>query len=88
MERSGWRVTSFGGLLDAAVREQRPESVLSHAAKAIEIEDIYARLRELEAAAEQHPNSGGRRMKSDRLGSTTARLADPKRSRRTPKGLG
>jgi transposase-like protein len=35
------------------------EAVLSHAAKAIEIEDIDARLRELEGAAEA--NKGGRR---------------------------
>jgi hypothetical protein len=35
------------------------EAVLSHAAKAIEIEDIDARLRELERAAED--NKGGRR---------------------------
>jgi hypothetical protein len=36
------------------------EAVLSHAAKAIEIEDIDARLRELEAAAEANKN-GNRR---------------------------
>ncbi len=35
-----------------ATRVRAAEAVLSHAAKAIEIEDIDARLRELEAAAE------------------------------------
>jgi transposase-like protein len=40
-------------------RLRAADSVLSHAAKAIEIEDIDARLRELEAAAEA--NAGGRR---------------------------
>ncbi len=41
----------------ASTRVGAAESVLSHAAKAIEIEDIDARLRELEAAAEQHINA-------------------------------
>jgi hypothetical protein len=36
------------------------ERVLSHVAKAIEIEDIDARLRELEAAAEQHSKGGSK----------------------------
>ena len=40
-------------------RVRAAEAVLSHAAKAIEIEDIDARLRELEAAAEA--NKDGRR---------------------------
>lgn len=40
-------------------RLRAADSVLSHAAKAIEIEDIDARLRELEAAAEA--NRSGRR---------------------------
>jgi hypothetical protein len=42
-----------------ATRVRAAEAVLSHAAKAIEIEDIDARLRELEAAAEA--NKDGRR---------------------------
>ena len=43
----------------ASTRVRAAEAVLSHAAKAIEIEDIDARLRELKAAAEA--NKGGRR---------------------------
>ena len=43
----------------ASTRVRAAEAVLSQAAKAIEIEDIDARLRELEAAAEA--NKGGRR---------------------------
>ena len=50
-------------MLDVATppstRVRAAEAVLSHAAKAIEIEDIDARLRELAAAAEA--NKGGRR---------------------------
>jgi hypothetical protein len=42
-----------------STRVRASEAVLSHAAKAIEIEDIDARLRELEAAAEA--NRSGRR---------------------------
>jgi hypothetical protein len=42
-----------------STRVRAAEAVLSQAAKAIEIEDIDARLRELEAAAEA--NKGGRR---------------------------
>ena len=42
-----------------STRVRAAEAVLSHAAKAIEIEDIDARLRELEAAAEA--NKDGRR---------------------------
>jgi hypothetical protein len=49
-------------MVDAATppstRVRAAEAILSHAAKAIEIEDIDARLRELEAAAEM--NKGGR----------------------------
>jgi hypothetical protein len=41
-----------------STRVRAAEAVLSHAAKAIEIEDIDARLRELEAAADA--NKGGR----------------------------
>ena len=40
----------------ASTRVRAAESVLSHAAKTIEIEDIDARLRELEAAGQQHQN--------------------------------
>ena len=43
-----------------STRVRAAEAVLSHAAKAIEIEDIDARLRELEAAADA--NKGGRRL--------------------------
>lgn len=43
----------------ASTRVRAAEVVLSHAAKAIEIEDIDARLRELEQAAEM--NKGGAR---------------------------
>ena len=43
----------------ASTRVRAAEAVLSHAAKAIEIEDLDARLRELEAATES--NKGGRR---------------------------
>ncbi len=43
----------------SSTRVRAAEAVLSHAAKAIEIEDIDARLRELEAAAEA--NKDGRR---------------------------
>jgi len=43
-----------------STRVRAAESVLSHAAKAIEIEDIDARLRELEAAAEQHQSRGSK----------------------------
>jgi hypothetical protein len=43
-----------------ATRVRAAESVLSHAAKAIEIEDIDARLRELEAAAEHHQSGGSK----------------------------
>lgn len=43
----------------ASTRVRAAEAVLSHAAKAIEIEDIDARLRELEQAAED--NKGGAR---------------------------
>jgi hypothetical protein len=42
-----------------STRVRAAEAVLSHAAKAIEIEDLDVRLRELEAAAEA--NKGGRR---------------------------
>jgi hypothetical protein len=42
-----------------STRVRAAEAVLNHAAKAIEIEDIDARLRELEQAAEA--NKGGRR---------------------------
>ena len=42
-----------------STRVRAAEAVLNHAAKAIEIEDIDARLRELEAAAEA--NKDGRR---------------------------
>jgi hypothetical protein len=42
-----------------STRVRAAEAVLSHAAKAIEIEDIDARLKELEAAAEA--NKGGNR---------------------------
>ena len=42
-----------------STRVRAAEAVLSHAAKAIEIEDLDFRLRELEAAAEA--NNGGRR---------------------------
>jgi len=42
-----------------STRVRAAEAVLSHAAKAIEIDDIDARLRELEAAAEA--NKDGRR---------------------------
>jgi len=41
-------------------RLRAADSVLSHAAKAIEIEDIEARLRELEAAAEANRSAGRR----------------------------
>lgn len=40
-------------------RVRAAEAVLSHAAKAIELEDIDARLRELEAAAEKNKGSRG-----------------------------
>ena len=43
----------------ASTRVRAAEAVLSHAEKAIEIEDIDARLRELESAAEA--NKAGRR---------------------------
>jgi hypothetical protein len=42
-----------------ATRVRAADSILDHTAKAIEIEDIDARLRELEAAAEA--NKDGRR---------------------------
>ena len=42
-----------------STRVRAAEAVLSHATKAIEIEDLDFRLRELEAAAEV--NKGGRR---------------------------
>jgi hypothetical protein len=42
-----------------STRARAAEAVLSHAAKAIEIEDLDFRLRELEAVAEA--NNGGRR---------------------------
>lgn len=43
-----------------ATKVRAAESVLGHAGKAIEIEDIDARLRELEAAAEQHTKGGSK----------------------------
>ena len=42
-----------------STRMRAAEAVLSHAAKAIEIEDLDARLKELEMAVES--NRGGRR---------------------------
>jgi hypothetical protein len=42
-----------------STRVRAAEAVLSHAAKAIEIEDIDARLRELEAAAEANKDRRG-----------------------------
>ena len=44
----------------ASTRVRAAEAVLSHAAKAIEIEDIDARLRELEQAAENNKGSARR----------------------------
>jgi hypothetical protein len=45
----------------SSTRVRAAEAVLSHAAKAIEIEAIDARLRELEAAAEANKGDGRRR---------------------------
>jgi hypothetical protein len=44
----------------ASTRVRAAEAVLSHAAKAIEIEEIDARLRELEQAAENNKGSARR----------------------------
>ena len=45
----------------ASTRVRAAESILSHSAKAIEIEDIEARVAELERAAEANDASGRRR---------------------------
>jgi hypothetical protein len=45
----------------ASTRVRAAESVIAHAAKAIEIEDIEARVAELERAAEAAKDTGGRR---------------------------
>jgi hypothetical protein len=42
----------------ASVKVRAAEAIFSHAAKAIEIEDIEARVAELERAAEQAKSSG------------------------------
>lgn len=43
----------------ASTKVRAAESVLNHTAKAIEIDDIQARLSELERAAESNQNAGG-----------------------------
>jgi len=52
VEEPAWRATS----LSASTKLRAADLVLSHGAKAIEIEDVEARVAELERAAEETRN--------------------------------